>query len=389
MSLKVAVLANHAADLQSLSADLPLSQHALQISAIAGDVPQLVGELLKLRPDLAVVQVEQLDGRDFGLFEAAIRNLPATSLIMLTPDQRSEFLMRAMRAGVREVVKLPLTNGELKDAFARQLERMHALQSGAQTGKTLAFLPAKGGAGASFLATNVAFSLAQRAKRVAVIDMNLQFGDAILYLTDQRPNATLADVCKQIDRLDAELLNASMTSITDRLWVLPAPDSPERALEVKPDGVERIIALARTQFDFVVLDMGRVVEAISIKALDAADAIYMVMQYNVQSIHDAKRLMNLMLTLGYPREKVHVVANRYKKGGEISSDDVRKALDAAIAVQVPNSYENVAYSANHGLPIAKHAPRDPVAKAIDDMASVLAPSSQRRSGWLGGIRRGH
>ena len=44
--------------------------------------------------------------------------------------------------------------------------------------------------------------------------------------------------------------------------MLPAPESPERALEVKADSIERIIALARTQFDFVILDMGRVIESV-------------------------------------------------------------------------------------------------------------------------------
>src|SRR5690606_5551541 len=101
------------------------------------------------------------------------------------------------------------------------------------------------------------YALAERGKRVAVVDLNLHFGDAAMFLTEQRPMATLADVCRQIDRADGEFLRASMTQVADRLWILPAPDSPEKALEVRPEAVERILALARTQFDFIILDLGR------------------------------------------------------------------------------------------------------------------------------------
>lgn len=387
MSVKIALLANRSADLQSLTADLPLSSSSLLISTVAGDVPTMVGELLKLRPDLAIAQVDELLENDLGLLEATIRNLPATSLILLTPDKSPDFLLKVMRAGVREVVPLPLSNGELKEVFARQLDRMQALKDGGYGARTLAFLPAKGGSGASFLATNLAYALAEREKRVAVIDLNLHFGDAIMFLTEQRPTATLSDVCKQIDRADGEFLRASMTQVAERLWVLPAPESPEKAMEVKPDSIERIIALARTQFDFVILDMGRVIESVGIKALDTSDAIYMVMQYTVPCIHDAKRLLTMMMTLGYSREKVHLIANRYQKGTDITPEDVQRALGTMIEQQVPNSYANVTYSANHGLPIAKHAPRDPVNRTLQEWAKSLAPVEQRRTRWFGALRR--
>src|SRR5690606_12681881 len=158
------------------------------------------------------------------------------------------------------------------------------------------FVPAKGGSGASFLATNLAYALAERGKRVAVIDLNLHFGDAAMFLTEDRPMATLADVCRQIDRADGEFLRASMTQVAERLRVLPAPDAPEKALEVRPDAIDRILALARTQFDFVILDVGRAIESVGVKALDTCDAIYLVMQYTVPCIHDAKRLLTMMMS---------------------------------------------------------------------------------------------
>ncbi|MEB2319962.1 MAG: AAA family ATPase [Pseudomonadota bacterium] len=388
MSVKIALLANWSADLQRLAADLPSSAAALQISTVTGDVNAMAGELLKARPDIAIAQVDMLADADIGLLEATIRNLPTTSLILLTPERSPEFLLKVMRAGIREVVPLPLVNGELKEVFARQLDRMSAVKDRSVGAQTFAFLPAKGGSGATFLATNLAYSLAERGKRVAVIDLNLHFGDAFMFLTEQRPMATLADVCRQIDRADGDFLRASMTQVAERLWVLPAPDSPEKALEVRPEAVERILALARTQFDFVILDIGRAIESVGVKALDTCDAIYLVMQYTVPCIHDAKRLLMMMMALGYSREKVHLIANRHQKGTDITPDDVQKALGTIIERQIPNSYANVTHSANHGVPLARHAPRDPVNRALQEWAKSVAPSEQRRTGWFAGLRRG-
>ncbi len=388
MSVKIALLANWSADLQRLAADLPSSAASLQISTVTGDINAMAGELLKSRPDIAIAQVDNLADADIGLLEATIRNLPATSMILLTPERSPEFLLKAMRAGIREVVPLPLANGELKEVFARQLDRMSAVRDRSAGAQTFAFLPAKGGSGASFLATNLAYALAERGKRVAVIDLNLHFGDAAMFLSEDRPMATLADVCRQIDRADGEFLRASMTQVAERLWVLPAPDSPEKALEVRPDAVDRILALARTQFDFVILDVGRAIESVGVKALDTCDAIYLVMQYTVPCIHDAKRLLTMMMTLGYAREKVHLIANRHQKGTDITPDDVQKALGTMIERQIPNSYANVTYSTNHGVPLARHAPRDPVSRALQDWARAVTPNEQRKAGWFAGLRRG-
>jgi len=387
MSVKIALLANWSADLQRLTADLPTSAAALQISTVTGDVNAMAGELLKVRPDIAIAQVDSLADSDLGLLEATIRNLPTTSMILLSPDRSPEFLLKVMRAGIREVVPLPLANGELKEVFTRQLDRLHAVKDRSHGAQTFAFLPAKGGSGASFLATNLAYSIAERGKRVAVIDLNLHYGDAVMFLTEQRPMATLADVCRQIDRADGDFLLASMTQVAERLWMLPAPDSPEKALEIRPEAVERILALARTQFDFVILDLGRAIESVGVKALDTCDAIYIVMQYTVPCIHDAKRLLTMMMALGYPREKVHLVANRHQKGTDITPDDVQKALGTVIERQIPNSYANVTYSANHGIPLARHAARDPVNRALQEWAKAVAPNEQRRGGWFASLRR--
>jgi pilus assembly protein CpaE len=392
MNFKISLLASHNAELQMISENLPASAAGsnlpLQVSTLSGDNSSLAGELLKQRPNLAVASFETLTSSDMVLLENAIRHLPQTALILLSPDRSPEFLLTAMRIGVREIVPTPLKNGELKEALSRHINRLTLSQNHSVSAKTLAFIAAKGGSGATFLATNLAASLAHLGKRTMVIDMNLHFGDAVMFLTENRPTATLADLCKQVDRLDPDFLRAMLMPIEDNLWLLPGADSPERALDVRPAAVERIITLARTEFDFVVLDMGRAIESVGVKALDACESIYIVMQYTVPSLHDTKRLLTLMMSLGYPREKIHLIANRVQKGSDITSDDVQKSLGMLVEHQIPNSWVTAAYSANHGIPVSRHAPRDPISRSLDELAAKINPAEAQVAGsrrFMGGL----
>jgi len=214
--------------------------------------------------------------------------------------------------------------------------------------------------------------------------MNLHFGDAALFLSEQRGERTIADVAREASRVDATFLEASMMQVADNLWILPAPDSPEASIDVNPDAVEQIISLARARFDFVVVDMGRILEASTLRALDQADVIYVTLQLTLPFVHDAKRLLALLRSLGYGREKLRVVVNRYEKGGDISLADVEGALGLPVEVHIPNSFHAVAYSVNHGVPLLKSAPRDAVAKVLAEMADRLAPQpAQRKRSWFG------
>jgi pilus assembly protein CpaE len=97
----------------------------------------------------------------------------------------------------------------------------------------MALLPCKGGSGATFLTTNLGWMLARR-HSVLLIDLNLQFGDTLAYLHEAKPASTLADVARDIHRLDASFLTASTVKVTPHLHVLAAPENAMHAMEVEP-----------------------------------------------------------------------------------------------------------------------------------------------------------
>jgi pilus assembly protein CpaE len=384
MTLKLTLFAQNTDGLAELARQLPPADDSLGVSSALGRAGDLATEIERGHPDLVVADLPPLDEAELRRIEAALNDSPATSVIMLSPERSPEYLLQVMRSGVREVVPTPLANGELKTAYARQFERLMARRNSARKGRVLAFLPAKGGSGSTFLSTNLAYVLAARGQRVALIDLNLHFGDAALFLSEARPATTIADLARDVSRLDPTFLESSMMEVAPNLRVLAAPDTPEGAMDVTPAAVERILSAARERFDFVLLDMGRLLDGAAVRALDQAEALYLTLQLTLPFIHDARRLLALLTSLGYARDKLRVIVNRWEKGGEITSVDVQKALGTPVDLEVPNSFAAVAHAINHGIPILKSAPRDAVSKALLTLADRLAPQeAARKRGWFG------
>jgi len=313
---------------------------------------------------------------------------PDVETIVISAEQSPAFLLRAMQVGVREVLPPPLEAHLLKAALQR-VARKHQQAAPTALGEVFVVMACKGGSGASFLAANLAHVLSARDGRtVGLLDLDLQFGDAMLMLTDQRGGSDVAEVARNIGRLDAELLRSAMVTVSPTLAVLAAPHELSQALEVKAAHVEAIVKQARQMFDFVVLDVGRSIDAVSLQALDMATKIFPVLQLSLPQLRDAKRLHGLFRSLEYPAQKVQWIVNRYHKVGDITLEALEQRLGVRGITTIPNHFSAVNASVNQGVPIAKLSRKSPVTRALHELAKAVAPvieDGKRDSGWLSSL----
>lgn len=341
------------------------------------------------RPDMVVV--ETVTPQDFEALERLAAAHPEVDYVLVGNELSPEFLMRAMRVGVREVLPAPASAEAVLAALRRQLRKRAPVQAPAQEpGKVFAFVSCKGGSGATFVAANFAHMLADGGqRRVALIDMNLQFGDAALFVSSERPVSNVADVAHNIARLDAELLRSAMNQVAPGLWVLAAPDDPAHATDVTPQHVDAIVHMAQGMFDYVVIDAGRSLCAVSLQALDLADRVFAVLQLTLPFIRDGKRLRDVFRSLDYPADKIQWIVNRYQKGGQLTLEDLQKTLGLSQVSTLPNQYEVVAASVNQGVPVESIAPGSAIARALRELAQQIAPSTAQptRGKWLTGLFR--
>lgn len=375
--MKVAILTRHAETQKKLS-EVLTDSGAKEINVLSGSLAQFA--VTGRRPELDLLIVESADGSaELDVLERITAHMPGLSVFMLTEQYSPDFLLHAMRIGVREVLSGAFDEKALRNAIDRLRQRSALTKS--QNGKVLSFLPCKGGSGATFLATNLAYALATVGKSVALIDLNLQFGDASLYVTEEAPTTTVSDIAREIRRLDSDLLASSLIKVLPNFGILAAPDSPDKAVGIRPESIERILNVARSAYDYVIIDVGRLLDPVSLRALDNSDRINLVLQLTLPFVRDAKRLIGVFDTLGYPHDKVSIIVNRYQKGGEISLNDVEATLGTKVIKTVPNSFSAVATSINQGTSILKLFPHDKVSKSLQEMADEMA-EHVRKGTWL-------
>jgi pilus assembly protein CpaE len=366
-----------------------LQSHGHSTSLFEGGKSRMREIAEREEPALMLVDGMCCDTAELAQVEYVTTHYPSVAVILLCSTHTPEFLINSMRAGVREVLPSPVTPPALEAAVARVAAKLLGAAA-RKTGKILAFMPCKGGAGATFLATNLGWQLADM-KSVLLIDLNLQFGDALSFVHDGKATSTLADVAKNISRLDASLLAASTVKVAPNYSILAAPEDLAHAMEVKPEHIEAIISLAVTQYEFVILDVPRSFDTVAIKALDRAWRIFPVLQSGLPDLRNAGKLLEAFKSLGYPPDKTELIINRFDKSSDIGIDQVQRSVGSVRLNTVPNSYREVNASINHGDPLIRTSRGNTVAKHLVDFAEALSPRPEetRSSGLLGRLfRRG-
>jgi pilus assembly protein CpaE len=369
--MKALVVSNNGKLLDDITAIGKARTPAVAVIGLRGGLLDAGSRIATEAPDLVILDASHTELNDIDLLERFGAQYPQASFMLLSADQSPPMLLRAMRAGVREVLALPLERQAFSDALDRAAQKSASLAS--RNGKVISFISCKGGSGATFIATNLGYALADlTAKKVLLIDLNQQFGDAALYVSDKKPSVTLSDLCAQINRIDPAFLESSLVAVTPQFGVLAASDDPTHAADMKPEHIDTILQLARNCYDFVILDIGRQIDAITIRALDNSDVIYPVLQLALPYIRDGRRLLDIFRSLGYRREKTRLVVNRYEKGSKLGLPDLVTVLGAEVAHTIPNGYDVVTDSVNQGIPVLKLARHSGVAKSLVDFAQQLA-----------------
>ncbi|MFC6313357.1 pilus assembly protein CpaE [Paraburkholderia dipogonis] len=333
--------------------------------------------------DMLIVDDADLGTRDLDGVEEALACTPALHCVLMTAAPSTALLGVAMRVGVRHVLSWPSDADEITTILIQADARKNATSR--RTGRVVSLASSKGGSGTTLIAVNLAYSLAALSnRRVLLIDLSQQFGDASLLMADKPPPTTLADLCSQAERLDAALLESCVMHVHANLDVLAGAGDPLKAAELLPTQLERILALARERYDAVLIDVGQSLNPMTIHALDRSDAICMVVRQNLLYLHGGRRMLDIFRELGYPASKVRVVVNHYDKNAQINLSKLEQTLGAKVAHQLPHDDKQANDALSRGVPLVTSARDSTLAQGISLLADMLWPcSAERRKGVLG------
>jgi pilus assembly protein CpaE len=289
-----------------------------QISVVThyvSDPRQGVETARSRRPDLVCVELER-DVRTLKRFAeemaAAAPGVPVAALYrrdaLGNDESEGALIIEAFRAKVQDLLRRPLSSGELGQLLERLFQR-DAQHVGA-LGRVISVVSNKGGVGKSTMSVSIACLLAKRHRdRVLLVDASLQLGVCAPML-DLEPATTLIDAVRQRDRLDETLMRRLSARHESGLHLLAAPADAVEASEIDEHGISHVISIARRAFDFVVVDTFPVLDSVVTAVLDLSDLTYVVLQGTVPSVLGGARFLEIVAGLGVPASRIKVVLNQ-------------------------------------------------------------------------------
>ena len=350
---------------------------AAGIETTRADTPAAAAEL-GLARDAHVVVYGPTSPRDEAL--AAGERVAAaaglrTANLLIAPTVDADLLRAAMKSGFRDVLaSTGATYGDLaaavRDAAAVVAAVRGTSEQQAQSSQVITVFSTKGGVGKSVIAVNLAAYIAEKLdKRVALLDLDLEFGDDAVML-GMKPTRTIYDAVQAYERLDAQLLDGFMHEHASGAKVLLAPTQPEQAESITTARISGIIDLARELADVIIIDTpGRLDETV-LTAIDHSDQVLAIATMDLPSIKNTKVSLQKLRQLGYRNGLVKLVLNRADSKVFLEPADVERAIENPVLARVPSD-RLVPRSVNRGVPVALDQPKSPVAKSLADLAARL------------------
>ncbi|HVO97177.1 MAG TPA: AAA family ATPase [Bryobacteraceae bacterium] len=329
--------------------------------------PDDIGHVIETDPDVVVVDLEPDLEQALEVVEGLCSRNTNVTVMVYAGHADPELPVRCMRAGAREYLAdplLPSVGEALVRAWARrdEVRRRHKA-----TGKLLVFVGAKGGSGVTTVASNFAVALARESgAKVALIDLDLQLGDAALTL-GITTKFTVLDALENTNRLDSDFLSVLFVRHSSGLAVLGAPDRIPARRPVQ-DGIEKLLRVAREDFPYVVVDAGSQPLETYDALFDMASSVYLVSQVGIAELRNANRFISRYF-IGANSPKLEIVLNRFvAKNVEIDEDSITKALTVPARWKIPNDYAAARRAQNSGVAVALQ--KNQMAPALTEMAQA-------------------
>jgi pilus assembly protein CpaE len=336
---------------------------------------------LPSRPDLLVLHYVAGCGELEHL--ASLGPQQRVPLLVFGPADDAQAMRLAMRAGASDYLPEPLIERDLLGSIDRVCDELSRKPSGG--GTLLTVINSKGGAGASFVASNLGCAFAEKGV-TALADLDFQFGCQARYL-DVQPERGILEALEAIGDLDKAAVEAFVTVHRSGLKLLAAPvERPFAQPVVTPEMIDTLLHVFLEHCQYVVADLPHHIDGVSAGVLARSDRVLLVVQQSIAHANGAARLMQVMREdIGIRDDCIDVVVNRFTKNSLIELGDIRKTLRVESVHVIPNQYKVVSDSLDSGHPALLGARSSAVAKALRELAKHYtgSPDDERKSGFLG------
>jgi pilus assembly protein CpaE len=346
----------------------------------------------EISPDVILMDINMPDMDGITATETIRRDTPFVQVVILSVQGDPNYMRRAMLAGARDFLTKPPMVDELIAAIRRAGKMAHDEKVKSRTryptgdsrsggggrvasepnGEVILFYSPKGGVGCTTVATNLAIALHNEETPVVIVDGNLQFGDVAVMLNERSRNSII-DLAPRADELDPEIVeNVLITHAESGVRILTAPSRPEYAENVTGEQFSKIVNYLRTLYSYVIVDSSSSLTDVVLSAIDTSTLVILLVSQDIPSINNSRLFLELADVLGFKRDNLVFVMNRYDKRIAITPEKVGENLHQEILTIIPSDERTVVPSVNRGLPFVLNSKgRSNVARAIFELAEVV------------------
>lgn len=227
----------------------------------------------------------------------------------------------------------------------------------------------KGGVGKTFVATNLAVSLALKKKKVLLLDFDLQATHDLARAINIKQGPSLVDVLKDIQVLEnPQDIALKAVQHESGLHFFPCLGHIHQAGELDPKKIKFFLKQASLVYDYIVIDGGKSFTEVLITAFDASNLILLVATPDVLAVYQASWALNVLESLHFPGQAIKLVLNRSESRGGVAWQEVRSALPCEIFAQIPSDGRAVGLALNRGVPCVVDSPKSPTSEAFMKIA---------------------
>jgi pilus assembly protein CpaE len=341
------------------------------VTKINGKVDEFNKLILSHRPEIVMIGGFKASDELLSNIKALTDALPQSMVVICTEKTDSQFLLDAMRDGVREVISQN-TAEEIAGVIARA--KSHLKNTGVDTsvhhGQKFGFISAKGGDGGTCIVANIAAALAKEEKnRIVVVDLSLRYGDVEIYLTNKSITNNLVNFSSSVDRLDATLLDLMVHHVSDNLHLIPSPSTLEDILRVKIDDVEKLIDILALHYDYVLIDVGTGLDPISIRTWDKLDKLVLTSTMTIPSARRTSQILRLWENMGLSANKAYILLSRCGGPSDLTLDEYEQAVGKKVWHMVYREFMGIQQSLLKGIPVIDLKPSSKFTNSVLDIAS--------------------
>ncbi len=358
--------------------DLMIPQASIHKGGIAEAI-ELLGA--NRSPRLLVVDISDIDLPLSAINDLAEVCEPGVTVVAIGDRNDVGLFRDLVGRGISDYLVKPITPALLQRSLLAAAEGASGPRQTSRLGRLVAVVGTRGGVGATMFAANCAWDIAnRRRRRVAVVDLDLQFGSVGLAL-DLEPSQGLREALENPSRIDGLYLERAMVRQSETLFVLSAEEPLDEALLPDPAAVDLLLKELRSKFHYVVVDLPRTVSPCWQCVLQSVSNLIVVTDLSLAGMRDTLRVMALLPSSNAACQ-LTVVANRVgeHRQGEISRAEFEKGIGRPIDVAVPFDGRTIAAAINVGQPVA--AGRTPAAKAIAGIADQLCGAAAKPKAGL-------